>query len=553
MEITPDKRKIVGLVEQAHAGKLCLPEFQRDFIWTAEAVADLIRSILRGYYIGSLLLLRCDPQNPPFAPIYLRGAKGTYQEPRPEWLILDGQQRLTSLIYALIAPDLKLKDTTRRRFFVDLNLLIEDIDNDDIVFWRSDKDLDGLDDANVQYERRILPCTKLISSQEFLRWRDGIEDWLVKYDQELHTEFRTVWRPKWTSSVDRFLEFQVPLVELPAVIEGDIHSISRVCAIFEKLNSTGVELSVYDLLTARLYRTEIRLHDLWSEVCKKHHRLNTWSKGKAETNKFGVLVLRTMALLRGVEPKPAYLINLDPAGFAEDWRHAAAAIERALELLELIGPDGFGVFDQKWLGGFALIPVLAALRAEIENRSLGEVPRADLRQWYWCSVFLERYSSSVETKSVKDYREMKAYWAGGQPPVLFSEAQAYIGSNGYSVRNFASYASSVYSGIFCLLALNGARDWQHGESIHLQRLQDHHIFPKNHLKKHGITARIIVNSIINRTLISDETNRLISDSAPAAYIANPNAIPRETVAEVLDAHFLDAGTVQIMSYAGQAI
>jgi uncharacterized protein with ParB-like and HNH nuclease domain len=112
MEIIPDKRKIVGLVEQAYEGKLCLPEFQRDFVWTHEAVADLVRSILRGYYIGSLLLLRCDPQRPPFAPTYLRGAKGTYQEPRPDLLILDGQQRLTSLIYALTAPELKLKDTS---------------------------------------------------------------------------------------------------------------------------------------------------------------------------------------------------------------------------------------------------------------------------------------------------------------------------------------------------------------------------------------------------------------------------------------------------------
>ena len=64
MEIIPDKRGIVGLVEQAHAGRICLPNFQRDFVWTREEVADLVRSIARGYFIGSLLLLRCDPANP---------------------------------------------------------------------------------------------------------------------------------------------------------------------------------------------------------------------------------------------------------------------------------------------------------------------------------------------------------------------------------------------------------------------------------------------------------------------------------------------------------
>ena len=68
VDIIPDKRKVVGLIEQAHEGKICLPNFQRDFVWTRDEVADLVRSIIRGYFIGSLLLLRCDPNNPPFAP-----------------------------------------------------------------------------------------------------------------------------------------------------------------------------------------------------------------------------------------------------------------------------------------------------------------------------------------------------------------------------------------------------------------------------------------------------------------------------------------------------
>lgn len=72
MEIIPDKRKIVSLVEHAHEGKICLPNFQRDFVWTREEVADLVRSIVRGYFIGSLLLLRCEPNSPPFAPEFLR-------------------------------------------------------------------------------------------------------------------------------------------------------------------------------------------------------------------------------------------------------------------------------------------------------------------------------------------------------------------------------------------------------------------------------------------------------------------------------------------------
>ncbi|MBI5670658.1 MAG: DUF262 domain-containing protein [Chloroflexi bacterium] len=556
MEIMPDKRKLVGLVEQAYAGKLCLPEFQRDFVWTHDAVADLVRSVLRGFYVGSLLLLRCDPQRPPFAPTYLRGANPLYQEPRPELLILDGQQRLTSLIYALTAPDLTLKDTSLRRwFFVDLRLLLEDLYDDEIVFARSERDLDQLDQVDEQYRRRILPCTQLLRSEDFLSWRDGLDDWLRENSPDEHKQFRSTWRDKWTHAVNGFLGFEIPLVELPRVEESDHDSIGRVCAIFEKLNSTGVELSVYDLLNARLYRSGIRLHDLWKQSCRNHRRLNEWSKGKAETNKFGVLLLRTLALLRGLDPKPSILINLDPTNFERDWERASAAIERALELITHIGPDGFGVFIPKYLSGFGLIPVLAALRAEIEDRRLGERERADLRRWYWCSLFLERYSSAVESKSIKDYKEMMSYWVGGGPePTLFAEARARIGAPGYTVRDAASYASSIYSGVFCLLALRGARDWRRGESIQLQKLNDHHIFPKNYLRQHGLPGRgSTVNSIVNRTLISDETNLIISDKAPAQYVGQYDVFPGGVTSELLDAHFLNQDAIECMQMAEDAI
>lgn len=324
----------------------------------------------------------------------------------------------------------------------------------------------------------------------------------------------------------------------------------RVCAIFEKLNSTGVELSVYDLLTARLYRSEIKLHDLWDEACRKHKLLNEWSRGRADTEKFGVMVLRTLALLRGLDPKPRFLINLAPKNFEADWRRAAAAMERALELVTLVAEDGFGVFNPKWLPGLGLLPVLAALRAEIEDRKLGEGPRSDLRRWYWCNVFLERYSSAVESKSRKDYVELMGHWIDSKgEPAVFSEARARIGAEGYTVRDSATHASAVYSGVFCLLALRGARDWRRGEDIRLQELQDHHIFPKDYLRSRGIEKRLSVNSIANRTLISDETNGKIKNKAPADYLVSKEIFPSGPRDSLLSPHFLGKAALDAMKTA----
>ena len=458
MEITPDKKKVIGLVEQAHSALLCLPNFQRDFVWSREEIADLLRSILRGYFLGSLLLLATDPKRPPFAPTVLRGAQPRTTTLEPEYLVLDGQQRLTSLLYALHAPDLPLKNSKNpRRYFVDLRLLLVDPDDDAIVIDKTVREIrrEGLDSLETQWERRLVPVTSFSSDAAFLKWRDGIDDWLRDNHPDDHLVFRDSWRDQWTRAVQQFLSFEVPVIKLPQVTEDDHDSVARICAIFEKLNSTGVELSVYDLLTARLFRSSIDLHKLWDEAIVDNPHLADWSGGSADAHSFGVLVLRTMALMRGLEVKPKVLINLSPENFEDDWRRASAAIDRALEIASHIGGDGFGVFEKKWLPGFGLIPVLGALRAHIEENHLGEDARRDLRWWYWCSVFLERYSSSVETKSRRDYLELTKRWAGVSTlPVVFTEADARIGSPGYSVRESASTVSSIYSGIFCLLALN---------------------------------------------------------------------------------------------------
>ena len=551
LELTPDKRKAVGLVEQARDGRICIPNFQREFIWTRDEVADLVRSILRGYFIGSLLFLRTDPLRPPFAPAFLRGAAPSLVKPHPELLILDGQQRLSALLYALTAPDLTLKDSSKRRwFFVDLNLLLEDPESDEIVLDYSKRELGGLDSLAVQYERRILPCTRLLSHQSFTQWLFGFEDWMRATSPQLESQYRNEWRGSWDSAVSAFQSFDVPLVELPAVDENDSASIGRVCAIFEKLNSTGVDLSVYDLLTARLYRSDIRLHDLWTESCVKHPRLRAWSRGKADHNKFGVLVLRTLALLRGLDPKPRILIDLKPKGFEEDWRRAAAAMDRALELVTHVGNDGFGVFEEKWLPGFGLIPVVAALRCEIDDRRLGDSARADLRRWYWCNVFMERYSSAIESKSRKDYSEMMRYWLeGGSEPALFAEARTAIGSPGYRISTSASYASAVYSGVFCLLARRHAQDWRLKESIELQKLEDHHIFPRAYLTRKGLTKKTEINTIVNRTLLSNETNQLIKDRAPAFYVVDPKIFPHGPVETLMQPHFVIETAVNEMRVA----
>ena len=567
MEITPDKTSIVGLVAKALAGEVCLPNFQRDFVWAPDDVADLLRSVLRSYFLGSLLLLRSDPDHPPFAPAYLRGVtdyaagngSALLQDATPSLLVLDGQQRLTSMLYALTAPNLGLRGARQaRRFYINLDALRVDPDSEDIVVHYTTRDVhkEGLDNIETQFRRHHLPCTRLLTYKAFSEWSFALGDWLQTSSPDEYAQFVDDDRVAWNNIAVAFQGFDVAVVYLPQVRDDDEEAISQVCAIFEKLNSTGEELSVYDLLTARLFRSRINLHELWDSSIDQHSRLKAWSEGRADAHSFGVLVLRTLALLRDLETKPGALINLKPKGFEEDWRRAAAAMERALQLVETVDKDGFGVFDPKWLPGYGLLPVLAALRAEIDDRKLGEEPRRQLRRWYWCSVFLNRFSSAVDSKSRKDYREFLDHWLkDGPEPALLGEARARIGAPGYSVSDAASYASAIYSGVFCLLALRGARDWQFGETIQLHQLEDHHIFPQNYLKTHGYSGRGdkgAINSIVNRTLISATSNQRIKDKAPATYLNDKTLFPGEAE-EALAPHFVDLAALTAMRNASEGL
>lgn len=556
MNITPNRVTVLDLVAQADAGKVCLPNFQRDYVWKRDQVADLLRSMVRGYFIGTFLLLASDEDRPPFQPQTVRGARTNLKQPRPQWLVLDGQQRLTSMLYAFSGADFPLRDSKEpRRFFISLRKLLEDPDDEEVVVDLKADQLGDLATRHGQYEAWMLPFTDVFKNSDFMAWRDALDDHIREHHPVDHDEYRAKVRGQWTRPITELQNFQVATIELPRVHEDDPEELGQVCAIFEKLNSTGTDLSVFDLLTARLYRSGIRLRDLWDKAVEANPRLNRWSEGKADKDKFGVLVLRVLALHRDLEIKAKALVDLKPEHFEADWSAAANAMERALELLEHVDDSGFGVFARKWMPNLALLPTLAALRWQIDQRKLGHEERNDLRRWYWSAVFLERYSSAVETVTRKDYVDLTTKWglkgevAEDFEPEAFRLARRTFAPTTYSIRDSATQTSSIYRGVLCMLAINGAKDWRRLEALQLQELEDHHVFPRAYLRRHKV--RLSTNTIVNRTLISDETNRRITDKATAEYLASADIFPKGH--GVLTAHFIDADGLAAMKEAEEGI
>jgi len=539
MEIAIDKKELVGLVRKAQKGEIVLPQFQRNFVWSRDDIRDLLVSVTKGYFIGSFLLIRVDRENLPFQPRTIEGVELRLEELTPEWMVLDGQQRLTSLHYAFTAPQINVKGTKYPyRFYLDLNKLSNG--HVDEAIWSERYDYcDEYETDEYQFTNKVIPFTRIL---EWENWKRSYSKWLLKNkgNEEL-SKFIGEIEPRWSSWIDNIRKKYIPTIEIPKVKSEDEEGIGEVCSIFEKLNSTGVPLSVFDLLTARLYKDKIDLHKLWEETITEHDLINTFSDG--EPDLYGVFILRVVSMMRGLDAKGSTIVKLKPENFVDDWKKASLYFEKALQRITSTNPDGFGAFHQKWVPYLTMIPVLATLLWNIEINKRDHKAYELVKKWYWASVFLERYSGSVESTSYKDYSDLIKIFNNVQfKSEVFIEAENQIIGNPNFTVSDVSRINSIYKGIINLIVLEGARDFEKSDSIEFHELDDHHIFPQAFLRKVKTSDgkskydNDIINSILNKTLISSDTNRKISKSPPSKYIQR--LIPPDKKDEIFKKHLI---------------
>lgn len=540
LEIITDKKELLNLVKKAKEGKIVLPQFQRNFVWPRDDIEDLLISITRGYYIGTFLLIRVDRENIPFQQRPLEGVEINLRNLNPEWMVLDGQQRLTALYYVFYAPNINLKGTKYPyRFYLNLSDLLNNKIAESIWSIRSDYS-DGNEVEETQFDKLFIPFTKIL---EWDDWCSKYMKWLIDAgrNEEL-TFFVQDTKPKLDKWIKNIREIKIPTVELPKIDPDDEGGIGEVCAIFEKINSTGVKLTVFDLLTARLYKYSIDLHTLWEEAIQNNKLLNEFSGG--ESDLYGVYLLRTIALKRGLDAKGKTIIKLKKDNFIHDWLQATKYFEKTLKRLTSTNKSGFGVFDKKWLPYSSMIPILSALIWDIEENKRDSEAYDLLNKWYWSAVFLERYSGATESLTYRDYTDLTKLFDDDKfIPEIFKEVEENIIRNtSYSLLS-VSRSNSVYKGVMCLLAKEGAKDFIKSDSIEFHELDDHHIFPKKYLEEIKTSngkqkySKSEINTIINKVLICSTTNQKIHKKDPSLYVKN--LIPQNKKINIMNSQLIN--------------
>lgn len=320
-----------------------------------------------------------------------------------------------------------------------------------------------------------------------------------------------------------------------------------VCQVFEKVNTGGVSLTVFELMTATFAADDYNLRDDWSA---RHVQLHAYKVLKnVQTGE----LLQTTALLataerrgakiaEGVQPENAPGIGCkrkDILGLTlpeyQRWVDPATkGFIRAAKLLR-----GQKLFDARDLPYSTQLAPLAAIMAMLGERCEHDGVRTKLLQWYWCGVFGELYGSAVESRFARDLPEVLAWVDTGPEPTTIRDAN-FFPSRLLTLR---TRNSAAYKGVHALLLRDGALDFRSGDPIESQLYFDesvdiHHIFPKDWCIRQGIEPKHY-DSIVNKTPLSAKTNRTVGNKAPSAYLTllqQQAGIGEQRMDEILESH-----------------
>lgn len=562
----PDHISLTTLLNRLKEGRYVIPDFQREFEWKPWDISELMRSIFLDYYIGSLLLWKGKKEN--FDSLSCEPIYGYQGSQNPEYIVLDGQQRLTAIHYAFMAPEVPLPNRSRRAFyFIRIDrLMAEEHDEAFGYEWHTKQSAELLKDKTSQYASHVFPLSVLgTNSYDWVFWVQGYQSYWQEKLEESKTEGDDGASTKNELNVVNAKEFkdllqgisseyQISYIEL----DRDL-AVDKVCDIFTQINSRGVRLDVFDLVNAMLKPKGLQLKQMWRDAEPRLAGINS--------EKLNVYILQIMSILRQAYCSPMYLYFLLPgqekpirdsdgtrrkeiliptiADFESRWNVAVDALEAAIKVLK--HPQEYGVVNPNFLPYVSILPVFAALRTH--SKTLPAARQLDahrkLRHWYWASVFINRYSGSVESTSARDFLDMKAWFENdlAEPALIAEFAQRF---RNIELRKETKRGTSVYNGVFNLLVLQGARDWMTGDVPQHGDLDDHHIVPASWCKlnlKNGFG-----NSILNRTPLTADTNRhVIRARLPNEYL--PALIQQSgesTVRGILESHFISSTAFDIL-------
>lgn len=467
----PTPERILQLADRVLMGDIVLPEFQRPFVWKRRQILELMDSVYRNYPIGSLVVWESHQKlksKRSIADLEVAERSESY----PVNYLLDGQQRLSTICGAIHWKPVNPKSVWNVVFDLKAGRFLHS---------------EQIDEHPIHH----VPLRRLANPPEFYRLLGPIEDKEMTERADL--------------LFTRFLQYQVPLVTL-----GDM-SIDDVAPVFERINSTGTRLTIYDLMRAATWSTNFDLGDTVDDI-----------KETLAPKKFNTLdnktFLRTLGAAAGGDFSAQSidaLRELDQPRLSEAAEAMKAAALRAADFLSTeIGAiraealpyaNQFIVLSEV----FRLIPHPDAVQLE------------EIKRWFWLTTLSGYFGGWDSGQMTQDTRQIRMFAAGDT--ATLGEGGVIPSASVWRLKPFRSN-SAVSKMLALMLAHQNPTDLVNGQKIDIGKSlawsndkEYHHFFPKNYLRsqKVGGNAANVVGNIV---LLTSKSNIDIRDTAPSVYL-----------------------------------
>ncbi|GHF58506.1 hypothetical protein GCM10018790_40500 [Kitasatospora xanthocidica] len=515
-----------SLIRSIHDGSLALPNFQRSFVWEPKRTVELIKSIILRYPAGTLLTWEQSSSHRFDSRPFEEAPEGIGVEPRR--LVLDGQQRLTSLYHVLsgkgeyqffikVWPFIDESDYTLRPLEeVELETAIVAYDT------RGRLRFDPLDEE-WQLANGTFPLSSFHELRKSFRAlsRAVVED---RERQDLLEETLHQLREGYLQPLE---SYPFPVVDLP-----ESTSLLAVCNIFETLNKTAKPLGAFELLTAKFYPSGARLREWWERGQEEYPIL-------VEFDVDPYNLLQSISLrARGSAQRTDILGKLTSDELKQFWDDSVAAAADVLDMLK----RECGVISPQWLPyGMLLVP-MAAIWSEL--RTLRPQQQAEARerllQYYWCSIFTENFDQGANSQVGADYKLLKAWVV--DPDAQEPEAVKDFDLTDADLLSARANRKALYRGVMSLLIQGGAKDFRSAQAVSNSRpseakLEAVQVFPKAWLQRNSSESG--ADLILNRIMVDGETRRSIKSRPIHEFVEAQDATAQKRLLETLESHLVN--------------
>ena len=542
-------RPISELMISINKGAIQLPDFQRGWVWEDGRIKALIASITNNYPVGAAMFLEYGNDNIRFKYRVIEGVTAT--DVIPTELILDGQQRLTSIYSSLYSRNAVHTRTDKgkkifRYYYIDIKKACDpNCDRVDAIFsvpetriitsnFGRDIELD-LSDRTKEFENKMFPLNLILDFPEEQNWQNEYYVF-YNYNQEIIKEF-TEFNKK---IIMQTLQYKIPVISL-----GKDTPKEAVCQVFENVNTGGVSLTVFELVTAIFAMDDFELRKDWEERKAKYFDGDLLSCITATDFLTACTLLSTYKKGGTVSCKKKDVLNLS----LKDYNNFADALSEGFVEAEKILQEE-RVFSNKDLPYSTQLIPLAALCTLLSNGNRIKVTniKNKIRQWYWCGVFGELYGGANETRYVNDVVGVMN-WIENNGNIPKTIQESYF--NPTRLLTLQSRQSAAYKGIMALILKNHCKDFISGREMDFtvyksENIDIHHIFPKSYCEKNNLPKEKW-NSVVNKTPISYSTNREIVGVAPSEYlkkIEEKGQVDYNSLNDYLQTHLIDVSAAR---------